>query len=192
METYDYVVIGGGIVGFSTAYHLGESFPGRAGPACLRRNRRPPSIRPAGTPESSIPASTTSREASRPGSPNPARVSMVAFCEEHGIPHDVCGKVIVATKESELPLLENLYQRGLQNECPVEKVSAERVREIEPHVNCVAGVLVKSTGITSYVEVCRKFLELIEAAGGEVKFGQAVRKIQDRGERENHFETECR
>ena len=108
-------------------------------------------------------------------------LSMVAFCKEHGIKHDVCGKVIVATKESELPLLENLYQRGIQNECPVEKVSAERVREIEPHVKCVAGVLVKSTGITSYVEVCRKYLELIEAAGGVVKFSQAVTGIEDRG-----------
>jgi L-2-hydroxyglutarate oxidase len=60
-------------------------------------------------------------------------------------------------------------------------VSAERVREIEPHVRCIAGLLVKSTGITSYTEVCRKFLELIEAAGGEVSFGQSVRSIQDRG-----------
>jgi L-2-hydroxyglutarate oxidase len=107
---------------------------------------------------------------------------MVSFCEKHGIPHDVCGKVIVATKESEVPLLENLYQRGLQNEVPVEKVSAERVREVEPHVTCVAGVLVKSTGITSYVAVCRKFLELIEAAGGEVRFGQAVDGIEERGD----------
>src|SRR6266699_1784929 len=62
--------------------------------------------------------------------------SMVAFCKEHGIPHDVCGKVIVATKESQLSLLETLFQRGQQNGAPVEKVSAERVRELEPHVNC--------------------------------------------------------
>src|SRR6187549_1932710 len=61
-------------------------------------------------------------------------LSMAAFCRDHDIPHDICGKVIVATKQSEIPLLENLYQRGLQNDVPVEKVSAERVREIEPHV----------------------------------------------------------
>ncbi len=185
MKTYDYVVIGGGIVGFSTAYHLGKSFPGasvlllekEAGPARHQTGRN------SGVIHSGIYYKPGSFKAKFAKS---GAKSMVAFCEEHGIPHDVCGKIIVATKESEVPLLENLYQRGLQNDVPVEKVSAERVREIEPHVSCVAGVLVKSTGITSYLEVCRKFLELIETAGGDVKFGQPVRRIQDRGRCENH------
>lgn len=180
METYDYVVIGGGIVGFSTAYHLGKTFPGarvlllekESGPAFHQTGRN------SGVIHSGIYYKPGSFKAKFAKS---GALSMVAFCKEHGIKHDVCGKVIVATKESELPLLENLYQRGIQNECPVEKVSAERVREIEPHVKCVAGVLVKSTGITSYVEVCRKYLELIEAAGGVVKFSQAVTGIEDRG-----------
>lgn len=180
METYDYVVIGGGIVGFSTACHLGKSFPGlrvlllekEAGPAFHQTGRN------SGVIHSGIYYKPGSFKAKFAKS---GALSMVAFCKEHGIPHDVCGKVIVATRESELPLLENLYQRGIQNECPVEKVSAERVREIEPHVKCVAGVLVKSTGITSYVQVCRKFLELIEAAGGVVKFSQPVLGIEDRG-----------
>ena len=180
MNPYDYLVIGGGIVGFSTAYHLCLSFPGarvlllekEAGPARHQTGRN------SGVIHSGIyykPGSFKARFA-RAG----AR-SMVEFCQEHGIAHHVCGKVIVATRDSEVPLLENLYQRGLSNEVPVEKVSAERVREIEPHVRCVAGVLVKSTGITSYVEVCRKFLELIAAAGGEVQFDQPVRSIQVRG-----------
>jgi len=105
----------------------------------------------------------------------------VEFCKEHGIPHNVCGKVIVATNEKELPLLENLYQRGLQNEVPVEKVSAERVREIEPHVNCIAGVLVKSTGSTSYTAVCLKMLEMITTNGGEVRFNCEVLGMRDIG-----------
>jgi L-2-hydroxyglutarate oxidase len=180
METYDYVVIGGGIVGFSTAYHLGKSFPGarvlllekEAGPAYHQTGRN------SGVIHSGIYYKPGSFKAQFAKS---GALSMVAFCKEHGIAHNVCGKVIVATKESELPLLENLYQRGLQNECPVEKVSAERVREIEPHVKCVAGVLVKSTGITSYVEICRKYLELIETAGGVVKFNQPVNGIEERG-----------
>lgn len=180
METYDYLVIGGGIVGFSTAYHLGKSFPGarvlllekESGPARHQTGRN------SGVIHSGIyykPGSFKAKFAK-----SGAR-SMVGFCEEHGIPHDVCGKVIVATNDGELPRLESIYQRGLLNEVPVERISPERVREIEPHVNCVAGVLVKSTGITSYVEVCRKFLELIEAAGGEVQFGQPVRRIDERG-----------
>ncbi len=180
MKAYDYLVIGGGIVGISTALHLGEAFPGarvlllekESGPARHQTGRN------SGVIHSGIyykPGSFKAKFA-RAG----AR-SMAGFCLKHGIPHDVCGKVIVATKQSEIPLLENLYQRGIQNGVPVEKVSAERERENEPQVRCVAGLLVKSTGITSYMEVCRKFLELIEAAGGEVKFGQSVRSIQDRG-----------
>lgn len=180
METYDYVVIGGGIVGFSTAYHLGKSFPGasvlllekEAGPAFHQTGRN------SGVIHSGIyykPGSFKAKFAKA------GAKSMVEFCKEHGIAHEVCGKVIVATNESELPQLENLYQRGLQNECPVEKVSPERVKEIEPHVKCVAGVLVKSTGITSYTEVCRKYLELIEAAGGIVRFNQPVESIIERG-----------
>ncbi len=180
METYDYVVIGGGIVGFSTAYHLGQSFPS-ARVLLLEKESSPAQHqtgRNSGVIHSGIyykPGSFKAKFAKA------GALSMVAFCKEHGIPYDVCGKVIVATKDSELPQLENLYQRGLQNECPVEKVSAERVREIEPHVKCVAGVLVKSTGITSYVQVCRKYLELIEAAGGVVKFNQPVEAIEERG-----------
>ena len=180
MKPYDHLVIGGGIVGISTAFHLCEAFPGarvlllekESGPARHQTGRN------SGVIHSGIyykPGSFKAKFA-RSG----AR-SMVEFCREHGIPHDVCGKVIVATKASEVPLLENLFQRGLQNDVPVEKVSAERVREIEPHVRCVAGLLVKSTGITSYIEVCRKLLVLIGAAGGEVRFGEAVRRIQERG-----------
>src|SRR3712207_468181 len=65
--------------------------------------------------------------------------SMVEFCKEHGIPHEVCGKVIVATAEEELPRLENLYKRGLDNGIQVKKITPEEVKEIEPHVNCLAG-----------------------------------------------------
>ncbi len=179
MATYDYVVIGGGIVGISTAYHLGVSHPGAKvlliekedGPAKHQTGRN------SGVIHSGIyykPGSYKARFAK-----SGAR-SMVGFCQKHGIDHESCGKVIVATSDKELPLLENLYQRGLQNEVPVEKVGAERVREIEPHVRCVAGVLVKSTGITSYVAVCEKLLEMIRENGGEVRFGEAVTGIRDR------------
>ena len=179
-KAYDYVVIGGGVVGISTMYHLGKSFP-RARILLLEKETgaaRHQTGRNSGVIHSGIYYKPGSFKANFAKS---GARSMVAFCEEHGIPHDVCGKVIVATNESELTVLEGIYQRGLLNNVPVEKVSLERVREIEPHVRCVAGVMVKSTGITSYVEVCRKFLEMIETAGGVVKFEQPVRRIYERG-----------
>ena len=179
MQTYDYVVIGGGIVGISTALHLCRKFPAakilllekESGPAHHQTGRN------SGVIHSGIyykPGSYKARFAKA------GARSMVEFCREHGIAHDVCGKVIVATSTDELPLLENLYQRALQNDVPVEKLAPERVREIEPHVSCLAGVLVKSTGITSYEAVCLKFLELIRDAGGDVRFGSRVTSVQDR------------
>ncbi|MGN6643367.1 MAG: L-2-hydroxyglutarate oxidase [Verrucomicrobiota bacterium] len=180
MQTFDYAVIGGGIVGLSTALHVGKKFPGarvlvvekESAPAQHQTGRN------SGVIHSGIyykPGSYKARFAKS------GAQSMVKFCQEHGIPHEVCGKVIVATQESQLPLLENLVKRGQLNEVPVEKVPAERVREIEPHVQCIAGVLVKSTGITSYKKLCQKILELIQANGGEIQFSTEVQRIQNRG-----------
>ena len=106
---------------------------------------------------------------------------MVEFCREHGIPHEVCGKVIVATQEKELAGLESLFQRGRQNGLPVGKISAQEVNEIEPHVRCLAGIRVPTTGITDYRQVSQKYLELFQQQGGEAKFGNEVSQITNRG-----------
>lgn len=180
MKTYDYAVIGGGIVGLSTAMHVGQKFPGAK--ILLIEKEPEPAMhqtgRNSGVIHSGIyykPGSFKARFAQA------GAISMVRFCQEHEIEYNVCGKVIVATKESELGPLETLYQRGLENNCPVEKVSAERVREIEPHVSCIAGVLVKSTGSTSYRDVCGKYLEIVTRNGGEVKFNTEAKEFRDNG-----------
>lgn len=108
--------------------------------------------------------------------------SMIEFCRRYGIAHEVCGKLIVATSETELGALEKLFRRGLENELEVSKLSSEEVNEHEPHVRCLAGVRAPSTGIVSYREVCAKYAELIRQAGGVIKTSAAVEKIQRRGD----------
>jgi L-2-hydroxyglutarate oxidase len=76
---------------------------------------------------------------------------MVEFCQLHGIRHEACGKIIVATTASELPRLENLYERGIANGLEVRRLRREDVRELEPHVSCLAGIHVPLTGIVDYV-----------------------------------------
>src|SRR5436189_2277759 len=105
--------------------------------------------------------------------------SMVEFCREHGIKHEVCGKVIVASKTSELPLLDSLFQRGLYHGLAVARLAPEQVQEIEPHVRCVAGIKVASTGIVNYREVSAKYVELIKSNGGTVQTGTRVDRLRD-------------
>jgi L-2-hydroxyglutarate oxidase len=127
--------------------------------------------------------------------------SMVEFCREHSIPHDVCGKLIVATTTNERPLLENLYQRGLQNQLDLRRLTAEQAREIEPHVQCVEALHVRSTGIVNYREVCEKLASLTGARGAELRLQTRVLRIGSRtdcavlettqGEFESRFVINC-
>ena len=105
--------------------------------------------------------------------------SMVEFCREHGIKHEVCGKMIVATKASELPLLASLFHRGLDHRLAVARLGPEQVQEIEPHVRCLAGIKVPSTGIVNYREVSAKYVELIQAQGGTVRTGTRVDRLRN-------------
>jgi len=79
---------------------------------------------------------------------------MVEFYDTHGIPHEVCGKVIVATETAQLPLLENLYKRGLENNLKIAKLCAE-VKEIEPHVRCIAGTAYLQLGLLTISRFAR-------------------------------------
>jgi L-2-hydroxyglutarate oxidase len=87
--------------------------------------------------------------------------------------------VIVATKASELPLLDNLFQRGLNHGLAVARLFPEQVQEIEPHVRCVAGITVPSTAIVDYREVSTKCVELIKSNGGIVQTGTRVNRVRE-------------
>lgn len=175
---HDYAIIGGGIVGLATAMAVANKHP-KASILVLEKEQaiaQHQSGRNSGVIHSGIyykPGSLKARFA-REGNR-----SMVEFCREHGIKHEVCGKVIVATKASELPLLENLFQRGLDHGLAVARLAPEQVQEIEPHVRCLAGVKVTSTGIVNYQEVSAKYVELIKSQGGTVQTGTRVERLRE-------------
>ncbi|MBD2091132.1 L-2-hydroxyglutarate oxidase [Microcoleus sp. FACHB-1515] len=173
---YDFAIIGGGIVGLSTAMAIGENHPDSR--ILLLEKESHWAFHQTGNNSGVIHSGVYYKPGSfkakfcRDGCQ-----SMVEFCQKYDIPHEVCGKVIVATEEKELPLLENLYQRGLQNDIAVKKISPEEVREIEPNVNCIAGIRVYSTGIADYKKVAEKYAELIRQQGGDLHLNTKVDRI---------------
>src|SRR5256886_10293982 len=174
---HEYAVIGGGIVGLATAMAVGNKYP-KARILVLEKEQdlaQHQTGRNSGVIHSGIyykPGSLKARFA-REGNR-----SMVEFCSEHGIKHAVCGKVIVASKPSELPLLESLFQRGLDHRLAVTRLSPEQVQETEPHVRCLAGVNVRSTAIVNYREVSAKYVELVKSNGGTVRTGIRVERLR--------------
>lgn len=109
--------------------------------------------------------------------------AMEAFCAAHGIAYELCGKVIVAVDERELPHLERIYERGQANGVRCEKITPRRLRELEPHAAGVAAIHVPEAGIVDFRQVCLKLAELITAAGGRVICRaevQAIRRQHDR------------
>lgn len=173
---YDFAIIGGGIVGLSTGMAISQRYP-KARIAVLEKENSwayHQTGHNSGVIHSGIYYKPGSLKAKLSHAGN---FSMVEFCQQHGINYEVCGKVIVATEQKELTLLENLYQRGLANALKITKLSAEEVKEIEPHISCLAGIKVPSTGIVDYRQVCQKYAELIQLQGGELFLSTKVEKI---------------
>ncbi|WP_412030233.1 L-2-hydroxyglutarate oxidase [Deinococcus yunweiensis] len=173
----DFAVIGGGIVGLASAHALQTRFPGasvlvldkEAGPARHQTGRNSGVIH-AGV--YYAPGSLKARLC------HAGNRSMVAFCQEHGIAHEICGKVIVATRPEEVAALDRLETRARDNGLAVTRLDAAGVREHEPHVQAVAGLYVPTTGIVSYRRVSEVLAGLIAAGGGEVRYGAEVTALR--------------
>jgi L-2-hydroxyglutarate oxidase len=135
---YDYAIVGGGIVGLTTAAALAYRFPSSRILVLEKEDlfAQHQTGRNSGVIHAGIyykPGSLKARLS------HDGNLSMRSFCERRGIPHEICGKIIVATEERELPLLEKLFQRGIENRISVARLSRDQVREHEPHVSCLAG-----------------------------------------------------
>jgi (S)-2-hydroxyglutarate dehydrogenase len=168
-----YVVVGGGIVGLAVADRLVTQHPG-AHVTVLEKEREwawHQTGRNSGVIHSGLYYAPGSKKAlmCKAGA-----ASMVAFAEQEGIPYEICGKLVVATSDEELPGLRRLYERGLANGLEVCELSPEQAREHEPHVNAVAALHVPSTGIIDYSEVSRALVRRLAAAGATLTQGAEV------------------
>ena len=104
---------------------------------------------------------------------------LIVFCEEHAIPYERCGKVVVATSEAELPRLEELHRRGAANGVVgLEMIGPERLRELEPHAVGIKALYVPSTGIIDFPRVAQTYAQLIQRHGGEIRTNHRVQSIQ--------------
>ncbi|MFI5842293.1 L-2-hydroxyglutarate oxidase [Catenuloplanes sp. NPDC051500] len=191
-----YVVIGAGIVGLATAHRLTIEYPD----ATVTVIDKEPRVAAHQTGHNSgvIHAGVYYKPGSlkatlcRAGS-----ASMVAFAEEHGIPVETCGKLIVATEAGELPRLRALFTRATENGLPVRMLSGEEAREFEPHVSAVAAMRVASTGIIDYTAVCETLAQLITANGGRILLGATVTGVSrgtvttDKGDIAADFVVNC-
>lgn len=102
---------------------------------------------------------------------------MVAFCEEEGVEFEVCGKVIVATRAEELPVLDTIYERGQANGVDCTLIGPERLGELEPHAAGLRAIHVPETGIVNYSVVCQRLVARIAEQGGEIRTGARVTAI---------------
>jgi len=175
---YNVIIIGGGVVGLAVALEITHRFPRLRLLLLEKEDRvaRHQSGHNSGVIHSGVyykPGSLKARLCVT------GAAAMVDFCREHGIPYKVCGKVIVATHPDELPRLADLRQRGEANGLVgLRLIGPEELRELEPHASGLQALLVPSTGITDYAQVCEKYAELISASGGMVLTSAAATGIR--------------
>ncbi|MET8678272.1 L-2-hydroxyglutarate oxidase [Streptomyces sp. NPDC004647] len=175
----DVLVVGGGIVGLSAAYAITRAAPGtrvtvlekESGPARHQTGRN------SGVIHSGIyyrPGSLKARFAVQ------GAAEMVKFCAEHGIGHEVTGKLIVATDRAELPRLHALVQRGRENGIPVRELGPAQIAEREPHVRGLAAIHVGTTGVCDFGAVAAQLARLAQDGGTRIRYGAQVRVIARR------------
>lgn len=173
MRQADVAVIGGGIVGLATAYQFTRRFPGRRVVVLEKETglARHQTGHNSGVLHSGIYYKPGSLKAvnCREG-----KKAMEAFCAAEGLPYEICGKVIVAVAEAELPALQTIYERGLANGVRCELIDKARLAELEPHAAGVRAIHVPETGIVDYGAVCERLAERIRESGGELLLRTAV------------------
>ena len=174
---YDFVIAGAGIVGLSTAYKLSLAYPDSKLLILDKENRvaAHQTGHNSGVIHSGIyyqPGSYKARNCIE------GRMQTVEFCRENNVPHNICGKVIVAEKEEDVPKMVSIYKRGLQNGLDeLRLIDQKELKEIEPFSNGVRAIHVPYAGIVDFEEVCRKLAEKITDAGHSIVFNSLVKRV---------------
>jgi L-2-hydroxyglutarate oxidase len=191
----DICIIGGGIVGLATAYRLTKRHPGKKIVILEKESflAKHQTGHNSGVLHSGIYYKPGSLKAinCRKG-----KLAMENFCKEHGIEHELCGKVIVALSEEEIPRMEKIYRRGQENGVNCEIIDRKRLLEIEPHAAGIRAIHVPECGIVNYRQVCERMGELIsQGDDNELLLGQKVRQIEETSQgllvKTDQTEIEC-
>jgi len=177
MKQADVLIIGGGIVGLATAYRLSEQFPDRR---VVILEKEPELAlhqtgRNSGVLHSGIyykPGSLKAKNC-REG-----KKAMEAFCAAEEVDYQLCGKVIVAVDDSELPAMHGIYDRGQANGVACEVIDRDRLAQLEPHAAGVAAIHVPEAGIVDYVQVCQRMAHRVKQRGGRIVTSARVTKIE--------------
>ena len=176
---YDITIVGGGIVGLATAWKILEKLPGIK-LAVLEK-------------ETAVATHQTDRNSGvihsgiyyKPGSAKAVNCvkgygMLLDFCKTHSIPFELCGKIIIAQKEEQLPVLDGIFQRGIENGLTgIKMIDGHEAKEIEPHCNAIRGIWVPQAGIIDYKVVAEKLAELIQQRGGDIITGFKVEHISE-------------
>lgn len=178
---YDIIIVGAGLVGLATAYQAKLKNPGSK--ILVLEKEKDVALHQSGHNSGVIHSGIYYK----PGSLKAKNCiegynTVINFAEKYGIKYDLCGKIIVASSQEELPLLDNIYKRGVENGLQdLQYLSRDEFREIEPHCEGIRAIKVPQTGIIDYPGIAKKIKELFEELGGEVKFNTEVKGITNTG-----------
>lgn len=174
----DYLIIGAGIIGLSTAWELQKRYPDSQ--IIVVEKEKTPACHQTGHNSGVIHAGIYYT----PGSLKSqfcclGNIAIKQFCEEYQIPFDECGKLLVATSNAELVRMEALGERAILNGIEFEVLDKQSLREREPNIEGLGAIYVPITGIVNYKEICVKLVDLIEQAGGQVRFDHHVTYLDE-------------